>query len=91
MAKEILTAEQICKDAEEKARMDSNLAIRRQINKLFREQDDSSLWPINGRFNVTERAIRKARWFESQTDVMGPLEYALFLEQETSNIVNKEN
>lgn len=88
---EYLTAEAIVQQAEEKARTNSNLAIRRQINKMFRLQDDSSLWPINGRFNVTERAIRKARWFESQTDIMGPLEYALFLEEEMSRIVNQEN
>lgn len=86
-----LTAQRIAELAEEKARTDSNLAIRRQVNKMFRLQDDSSLWPINGRFNVTERAIRKARWFESQTDIMGPLEYALFLEEEMSRIVNQEN
>ena len=86
---EYLTAEQICKEAEEKACTDSNLAIRRQINKMYRLQDDSSLYPINGRFNVTERAIRKVCKLERQTDIMGSLEYALSLEQEMSDIVNQ--
>lgn len=31
------------------------------INKHFREQDESHLFPISGRFNATERAIRKVR------------------------------
>jgi hypothetical protein len=91
MIQPCLTAQSIAEQAEEKARTDSNLAIRRQINKIFRLQDDSSLYPIHGRFNATERAIRKVCKLERQTDVMGPLEYALALEQEISDIVNQEN
>ena len=33
----------------------------RQINKLFRANDESDKWPICGRFNVTERAINRIR------------------------------
>jgi len=84
-----LTAEQIWKAANE--RTDTALAERRAINKAFRAQDDSGLWPINGRCNVTERAIRKARWFEHETGVaMDGFEYALFLEDEMGRIVNDE-
>lgn len=90
MTKEYLTAEQIVERAEQEAKTDTNLAIRRQVNKMFREQDDSHLYPVLGAFNVTERAIRKARKLESMSDVMSPLEYALFLEQEMSTIVNQE-
>lgn len=31
------------------------------INRFFRDQDDSHLSPICGKFNATERAIRKVR------------------------------
>jgi len=33
----------------------------RVINRHFRAQDESHLYPISGRFNATERAIRKVR------------------------------
>jgi hypothetical protein len=79
-----LTAEQIWKRAG-----DYSGNPRKVINKLFRLQDDSHLWPVSGRFNVTERAIRKARWFERESGCMlDDLEYALFIESECSRIVN---
>lgn len=64
---------------------------RRTINKWFREQDESGKWPICGRFNATERAIRIVRKFArvGGYDLQG-LEYALALEAEISRIVNKE-
>lgn len=31
------------------------------INKYFRDRDESGLYPVDGRFNATERAIRKVR------------------------------
>lgn len=86
---ENLTAEQIVKIAEEKT--DSVLGQIRIINNLFRKQDDSNLWPIQGRFSVTERAIRRVREYERQAGAMSPLEYALALENEESNIVNNSN
>lgn len=53
---------------------------KRSINRMFLEQDDSNLWPINGKFNATKRAIRRARWFENETgELLEGLEYALFL------------
>ena len=30
----------------------------REINRHFRNEDESDKWPICGKFNVTERAIR---------------------------------
>ena len=33
----------------------------REVNMIARLADDSQLWPVRGRFNVTERAIRQAR------------------------------
>ena len=33
----------------------------RQINAYFRSIDDSHLFPIFGKFNATERAIRRIR------------------------------
>ena len=61
----------------------------RQINAYFRENDESNLWPICGRFNVTERAIRRIR--KKRHDglcVNAGLEYYLTLETEISEIVN---
>jgi hypothetical protein len=64
----------------------------RQLNKLARQQDQSHLWPINGQFNATERAIRKLQKMRSTG--CGPndgLEYALALDNEISKIVNDPN
>ena len=61
----------------------------RQINAYFRENDESHLWPICGRFNATERAIRRIRRLRQQGLCVYPgLEYYLTLEQEISDIVN---
>lgn len=63
---------------------------RRIINKLFRAADESHLWPINNRFNVTERAIR---WVQDVMKVTGQeyvgYEYAYMIECRISHIVNK--
>lgn len=83
-----LTAEQIFERAEKKS--DTLLGQRRVINKLFRRQDESDKWPIQGRFDVTERAIRHALKLERDGGIMPPLEYAMFLEHDTSLIVNDE-
>lgn len=82
----ILTAEQIF--AKAKKKRDNPVGQRVFINRMFRAQDDSNKWPISGKLNVTERAIRHANKFERDSDVMSPLEYALFLEQDMSRIVN---
>ncbi len=54
-----------------------------QINRLFREHDESDLWPICGRFNATDRTIRRlcGRY-------TGGMEYAYALDAEISRIVN---
>ena len=73
-----------------------SLAVRRaddienpRANRAFRQDDESHLWPINGRFDATERAIRQARQYmrDVGTDMSG-LEYALFLGSALSRIVN---
>jgi len=59
------------------------------INRLFRRQDESHLWPINGRFDATERAIRRVRRLARDGACIEPgLEYALALDSEISAIVN---
>lgn len=66
-------------------------ANRAAINRAFREADESHLWPINGKFDATERAIRSVQRFmrESGEDLAG-LAYALVLDEELSRIVNEE-
>lgn len=59
----------------------------RFINDKFRAQDESHKWPINGTFNVTERAIRSLR--DHKVGLRG-LEYALALDAKISEIVNKQ-
>lgn len=56
----------------------------REINRHFRNEDESEKWPICGRFNVTERAIRKVR----KQGLNGSLEYYLAIESEIARIVN---
>ena len=61
----------------------------RQINVYFRENDDSNKWPICGRFDLTERAIRKLRLQRRQGLCVNPgLEYYLALENMIGEIVN---
>lgn len=65
----------------------SDMTIR-QINRLFRQHDTSALWPICGRFNATERAIRHLR--RTGYAYIDNLEYAYALDAEISRIVNGE-
>lgn len=61
----------------------------REINKYFREHDESHKWPICGRFNATERAIRKLRKLRHDgMDVNPGLEYFLSLDRIIGEIVN---
>lgn len=61
----------------------------REINRYFREHDESHKWPICGRFNATERAIRKLRKLRHDgLDVSPGLEYYLSLERLIGEIVN---
>lgn len=77
----ILTAERIVK-------MSKN---RTEVNRLFLHQDDSHLWPICGKYNVTKRAINRIRRLEREgLEFDDLLAYALTIEQITSEIVNNE-
>lgn len=59
----------------------------RAINAVFRKHDKSGLYPIRGKFNATERAIRRLR--RNRLGLQG-MEYAAALDYEISNIVNAE-
>ena len=78
------TAEQIALETDDK----NGLANIRAINKAYRLQDKSNLWPINNRFNVTERAIRQVRKFSAEIGGLYGLEYCYALESAMSHIVN---
>ena len=59
------------------------------INKFFRITDTSHKYPVCGRFNATERAIRKVR--KTRSDGCGPddgLPYILALNKEISQSMN---
>lgn len=63
----------------------------RQINALFRKNDESHLFPICGKFNATERAIRRVRRQRRKgLEVHAGLEYYLTIENELFDIVNQE-
>lgn len=57
------------------------------INNAFRAEDESHKWPINGKFDATERAIRRLR--RIGYDMQG-LEYCYALDAEITRIVVKE-
>lgn len=79
-----LTADQIAKRAEH---LDGQANIT-EINRLFRKQDDSHLWPVRNRYNATERAIRRLRALRAEMDISPGLEYALALDAEIGRVVN---
>ena len=63
----------------------------REINRYFRNEDESDKSPICGKFNVTERAIRRIRKQRREGMIINEgLEYYLALEAEISDIVNNE-
>ena len=64
---------------------------KKAINKLFLAQDESHLWPINGKFNITKRAIRKAQELARKTgESQYGLEYCYTLDMIIGEIVNNE-
>lgn len=68
----------------------NDLTIR-QINALMLKEDDSKLFPICGRFNLTKRAIRKLRTLRQKGMEVNPgLEYYLSLNDIISEIVNSQ-
>lgn len=65
------------------------METRKEILKKYREEDESYKFPINGRFNATERAIRRLRVFEKEFgERLDGAELIEFLEQELTRIVN---
>ena len=74
----------------ERAERYTGRANRAAINKAFRAADESHLWPINNRFDATERAIRAVRRFMRDAGELVGLEYAYTLEAELSRIVNAQ-
>lgn len=61
---------------------------KREIRKRFRANDESHKWPICGRFNVTERAIRQVARMEREGGELSPEEYEAALDAAISRIVN---
>jgi len=60
------------------------------INHQFRAIDESHLWPIRGRFNATERAIRHMLTLRRDGGELSAEEYTAGLDAEISRIVNDE-
>lgn len=61
-----------------------------EIDKAFRAEDQSHLWPISGKFNATERAIARVRRDNQYYGDVSAEEYKLQLDAEISRIVNGE-
>lgn len=59
---------------------------KKTINRIFRNADESNLWPVRGRFNATERAIRRVR---KNIPGLEGLEYYLTLYSEIGRIINQ--
>jgi hypothetical protein len=57
-----------------------------RVNRAMRALDDSSSWPILGRFNATERAIRRVRAVADGLD--GLDSYVRAVDAEIGRIVN---
>ena len=85
--KEILTAEKIAELTDDLNGIENIKAI----NKLYRQQDESNLWPVSGKFNLTERCFRKAREFQRASGAVYGLEYCYLIENIMSEIVNNSN
>lgn len=67
---------------------ESDLSYVRRVNREYRTKDDSHLFPILGKFNVTERAILRLRRMRKDGYVVDDYEAAL--DDEISRIVNDE-
>ena len=83
----ILNPEQIANNTDHL----DGLANIRAINRLYRNQDESHLFPICGEFDCTERAIRQARIFQRANGAVYGLEYAYLIDSLISKIVNAHN
>jgi hypothetical protein len=68
----------------------SNTSILRCVNKILRSRDDSHLWPISGKYNATNRAIRYySRIYFNNNGPCSVYEYISGINQLISNYVNK--
>lgn len=87
MSNEVLSAEEIASRCEH---LQGQASIA-GINRLFRAQDDSHKFPVRGRFDATERAIRKLRRQRCEGVILDDgLEYATALEHEIQEVVNTQ-
>jgi hypothetical protein len=60
-----------------------------KVNRAMRALDESDLWPVRGRFNVTDRAIRRTRaYLRESGDSPDVFLYAELVDGELSRIVN---
>jgi hypothetical protein len=67
------------------------LSELKTANQYLRGVDQSNLWPINGRYNVTNRAIRHVQVAIRHGLVIDSIEdYVAIVEEEISIIVNSE-
>jgi len=83
----MLTAEEIARQTDHK----DGIANIRAINRMYREQDESDLYPVLNKFNATERAIRQAREIQANCGAVYGLEYCYLIENRLSEIVNSPN
>ena len=75
------TLEQLARDTNHLTAMGQ----KRAINAHFRKHDESRKWPILGKFNATERAIRSIQ--KCGISVWG-YDYCICLDQAISRLVN---
>jgi hypothetical protein len=72
---------------DESAEMDRATVVK--VNRAMRALDRSDLWPIRGRFNVTDRAIRRTRNYLLETGGSPDVSlYATLVDDDISRIVN---
>lgn len=67
---------------------DPSKATMRAIHKYLRAHDASFQWPIRGRFNATDRAIRRLANPEAYYGKREGYKYFAALDQEIRTIVN---
>jgi len=64
---------------------------RNKILKHYLNIDESDLWPICNKFNVTKRAINRLKKFERDSgEYLSGLELCYFIDDQISNIVNNQ-
>ncbi len=67
------------------------MAELKESNRTLRAADDSHLWPISGKFNATDRAIRRVRKAMSEgLDIETAEDYEEVVGNEVGRIVNNE-